>query len=62
MSPKKKLKMQIFRHKIAQNHQVIQKSQKLAKNLGILPFYVARTCPVEFQNRERGIELCRSRN
>ena len=28
---------------------------------GDLPFSVVRTCPVKFQNRERGIEFCRSR-
>ena len=28
---------------------------------GDLPFSVVRTCPVKFQNRERGVEFCRSR-
>ena len=30
-------------------------------NFRDLPFSVVRTCPVKFQNRNRGIEFCRSR-
>ena len=33
----------------------------ISKYFRHLPFYVTSACPVKFQNKERGIEFCRSR-
>ena len=40
----------------------VEVKKKLKLKFRRLPFSVVRTFPVKFQYRERGIELCRSRN